>query len=196
MVKKNTRIGLFGGSFNPVHYGHLVIAESIRETFDLDKVIFIPCHIPPHKDSCVYAPKRHRLRMLQMATRNNPAFTVSSFELAKKSVSYSVDTIHHFRRFYKKNELFFIIGADSLTNISRWRDYKKLTKKVNIVVAPRKGSRPKSVHIRAHVAEIPCVSISSSGIRRKIHEGKDISLLVPRDVEHYIATHRVYRRHG
>jgi len=169
------RIGLLGGTFNPVHYGHLVIAEAARETFRLDRVVFVPAGLPPHKR----APKtsaRHRLAMLRLAVRGNHAFIVSDWEIRQGRVVYTYETLEHFQKTQPRAALYFIIGSDSLKSLPRWREPRRLRRMCRWVAFPRIDA------------------FASSDIRRRVSRRRSIRYRVPATVERYIQEERLYRR--
>jgi nicotinate-nucleotide adenylyltransferase len=215
---KKRKIGLFGGTFNPVHWGHLRSAEEIREQFGLTRVIFIPAHVPPHKKDAVISPE-HRCAMVRKAIRGNSCFRVSDLELQRPGKSYSIDTIRHFHRLSRgREEIYFILGTDAFREISSWKDYPAFFSACNFIVMTRPGAddmQPSGllprdlkkeftrqqdagcfVHASGHcvyTAPVTQLDISSTGIRARTHAGKSIRYLVPRSVERYIAEHGLYR---
>jgi nicotinate-nucleotide adenylyltransferase len=218
-LQKNTgkqrRVGLFGGTFNPIHWGHLRPAEEIREQFGLSRVIFIPVHVPPHKKAGVVS-SAHRVAMVQKAIRGNRCFQVSDIELQRPGKSYSIDTIRHFHGLSRgQDELFFILGTDAFREIHTWKDYPAFFSACNFIVMTRPGARveqaaellPRAsrkaftlrehclVHssgCRIYIAPVTQLDISSTVIRDCAAGGKSIRYLVPSDVERYIAEHRLY----
>ena len=131
------KIGIMGGTFNPIHLGHLILSEYIRDELGLDKIIFIPTGHPPHKDSREIASGLHRKAMVELSIKNNPYFFLSSLELDKKDTSYTIDTVLELKAKYTNDELFMIIGADSLFGLNTWKNYRKLLKEVDFIVADR-----------------------------------------------------------
>ncbi len=141
------RIGIIGGTFNPIHYGHLNSAVEIREMFGLEKVIFIPSFIPPHKNVKDVLGPQHRLKMTELAVESNPGFSVSSIEIDRKGLSYSIETINEFKRIFSKEvELFFIIGIDAFLEIHTWKDVKRLFQSCNFIVSTRPDYRRDNLH--------------------------------------------------
>ena len=215
---KNTRVGLFGGTFNPIHWGHLRSAEEIRERFDLCRVIFIPVHVAPHKKADVIS-SEHRCAMVKKAIRGNSFFQVSDIELQRPGKSYSIDTIRHFHGLSRgQEELFFIMGMDAFREIPVWKDYPAFFSACNFIVMTRPGAHdvqpaqliPRDiakeftrqereqcfVHTsgcRIYTAPVTPLDISSTVIRACTAAGKSIRYLVPREVERYIAGHQLYR---
>jgi len=204
-------VAIFGGTFNPVHHGHLVVAEEVRTRLQLDKVVFVPTHTPPHKEAGDLAASSHRHLMLTLATLSNPGFEVSAFELERGGKSYSIDTVRHFRsRLGEGIQLHFIIGADMLQDLSGWREAGELRKICRFVAVPRPGhDLQKALQRRVLAAgdlssaedlledvlfeDAPAVDISATDIRRRVKEGKSIKYLVPEPVEQYILHHKLYR---
>ncbi len=199
-------LAVMGGSFDPIHLGHLIIAERAAEALRADRVLFIPCNIPPHKEAAGLTPGVHRLRMIALAARGNTKFRASDIELARGGVSYTVDTIEQLRGVYgPRVKIWFVIGADSLNELPTWRDYRKLLALCTIVTAARPGfdlemwrgdgalSREEVARLRAHILPAPLIGISSSEIRRRRREGLSIRHLVPAAVERYIVEHGLYR---
>lgn len=200
-------LGIMGGSFDPIHLGHLVIAERAVEALRLDRVLFIPCAVPPHKDAAGLTPGRHRLAMVRLAVRGNPRFRASDMELRRGGVSYTVETLERLRAVHgPRARLWFIIGADSLWELSTWREYRRLLGLCTVVTAGRPGSdtqtwrgagafsRAEAAALKAHFFDAPLIDISSTEIRRRRRAGLSIRYLVPEAVERYIAAHGLYRR--
>lgn len=179
------RIGILGGTFNPIHTGHLLVAEGVKEELGLDYVLFIPCYLPPHKKPLKLAPARHRLAMVRLAIRGNPSFRISTIEIKRKGKSYSVDTLEELHRLYKgKARFFFIIGSDSISGLRTWKSIDKLMKLCKLVAVSRPGYRLRYPGVK--IIDIPTLPISSTDIRRLIKEGKSIRYLVPEEVRRYI----------
>lgn len=190
-AKKLSRIGLFGGSFDPPHLGHLVIAECAREQLALETIIFIPAHQSPHKAGSSLTAAAHRQEMTVLATAGNAAFDVSNVEVLRKGVSYTVDTLKHFRRLYGAAELFFIVGSDSLDQFESWKSPAEILSLVTLAVFPRRwGVEAKDK--RTIILQAPVMEISSTDIRRRVKMERSIRYMVPASVEKYIRTHRLY----
>ena len=195
-TSNGVKLGILGGTFNPVHIGHLVAGQEVIEKMALNKIIFIPSAHPPHKSEEDLAPARHRLRMLKLAVQKKPFFHVNTLEIERRGKSYSVETMKALRRAYgKKAEFFFILGTDAVAEIFTWKDVNKFLKMCKLIVVERPGFSFKGVK-----KELPCIhsvsmthiGISSSQIRQRLHEGKPISHLVPEKVEEYIKKYRLY----
>jgi len=215
------RIGLFGGTFNPVHEGHLRGAEEIREAFGLQEVIFIPAAIPPHKVMKNVIEVRHRLEMVRLATLTNPHFRTSDVELKRPGRSYSIDTLRYFLEEDPACSLFFILGRDAFTEIETWKDFQGLFSLSNFVVMARPGFHetpfgsqlPKAlrpffrydpegkawIHRSGHALhfeEITFFDISSTKVRELIQKGKSVRYLIPAEVESYVRKHGLYGKKG
>lgn len=198
------RIGIFGGSFDPVHMGHLTIAQDALEQLELKKMIFVPADIPPHKQHCQLTEGRHRLEMLRLAAEDNLQFEVSDLELVRGGVSYTIDTVLHQKEVYPEAELFFIIGLDSVTELHQWRQIDELLDTCTIVPMGRGGEDPETVlresglsdgwkkKLAERLIRIHEIGISSSEIRMRVAEGLSLRYLVPSAVEMYIAEHSLY----
>ena len=195
---KKKRIGIFGGTFDPPHVGHLVIAERARTQLRLDRVLFIPAFVPPHKRKNSFAKPPQRLQMMRLAARGNPAFQVSDIEVQRKGVSYTVDTVKEIRRRYPDAELFLIIGADNYAEFKSWKSYREILQLARLVIYARsqkRNERP-SQHLKSKVRSLQgeLLDISSSEIRTAVRQKQSIRYLVPALVERYIASKKLYRR--
>jgi nicotinate-nucleotide adenylyltransferase len=214
------RIGLFGGTFDPIHWGHLRSAEEVREAFDLDRVFFIPASVPPHKRGKTRTPARDRLEMVRLAVAENPRFTVSTVEIARRGVSYSIDTIRHFtENECKGGSLYFIIGLDAFAEIGTWKDFEGIFPLCNFIVTSRPGNgyasplRGTSIAVRRlfcydfkrriythrcgtslHFLKLTDFAVSASDIRERVRHGNSIRYLVPPSVEAYIENHGLYKK--
>jgi len=200
------RLGLFGGTFDPVHYGHLLLAESCREQGRLDQVWFLPAAVPPHKQNRVLADASARIEMLELAVAGHEAFSVSRYEVDRGGVNYSVDTLTHFGAQDPQGQLFFLMGSDMLHDLPNWRQPARLCELAVPVAVCRPGagepdfdslagvaSQARIETMRRHRVEMPMVGLSSSEIRRRAAAGLSIRYHTPRAVEKYIQTHRLYR---
>ncbi len=205
---KKLHIGIMGGTFNPIHHGHLVTAQEALEQFKLDEVIFMPCGQPPHKRDEEIIPAEERYLMTVIATASNPRFTVSRMEIERKGPSYTIDTIKELRTIYGEGtEIFFITGADAILEILTWKDAEKLYDLCSFIAATRPGyclEKFKEIHVipegkkergkpKVYFMEIPALAISSTDIRRRVREGKPIKYLVPEGVASYIQKCGFYR---
>ena len=203
-------IALFGGSFNPIHYGHLTIAEEVRSKFNLDKVIFIPSFLPPHKDPADLAEAQQRIIMVYLATVGNPSFEVSSFEVERGGKSYTIDTVRYFQQLLgEKVQLYFILGADMLMEIFKWKNIGELLKMCRFIAVPRPGfdlSKILNYHFLGSenyplasqllenvlVEETALLDISATQIRKRVREWKSIKYLLPEPVEQFIHNQKLY----
>jgi len=195
-----------GGTFDPVHYGHLVTADEACWRFDLRTVIFVPNRHPPHKIPRDVSAPEHRYLMTFLATATNPRFSVSRIEIDRPGPSYTVDTIRELRREYPQDDLYYITGADALEQILRgeWHETAELLRLCRFIAANRPGYRldpeqwssvaePLRANLHhVHMMEIPAMAISSTDIRARVREGRPIRYLVPEAVEEYIVKHRLY----
>ncbi len=213
------KIGLFGGTFDPIHWGHLRSAEEVSETYDLDRLYFIPTAIPPHKRGQTTTPARDRLQMVRLAVARNPNFSVSTAEISRAGVSYSIDTIRAFAaRKRPGDSLYFIIGLDAFREIGTWKDFSEIFPLCNFIVTSRPGSKDNDPLKGTGVAvkklfcydfkhknyrhrsgtrisfiELTDIAISASEIRALVKEGKSIRYLVPSAVGKYIRRRGLYR---
>ena len=200
------RIGIFGGSFDPIHTAHLLLAEQACEVLGLERVIFVPARLPPHKDCATLASARDRLKMVRLAVADNPRLAVSDIELRREGPSYTVDTILAMRRrFGKGAELFFLIGGDTVAELPTWRDIGRLVELCTVVPLSRPGARAAQVSaltsalgrkeargILSRTIRMPLLGISATDIRARASEGRSIRYLVPSAVEEYIRRKRLY----
>jgi len=188
------RIGVFGGTFNPIHLGHLLLAEAARETLALDRIVFIPTYHPPHKGAKNLLPGATRLEMVQLAVKDHPAFVASDIELQRQGTSYSIDTVKSLHAQLPQAKLFLLVGEDMLTvKWFAWQDLKRLC---TVVVAHRPGVSARRRETGLKWLEMPQIDIASSDIRSKLKAGRSIRYLVPPSVERYIRQHQLYSRGG
>jgi nicotinate-nucleotide adenylyltransferase len=199
------RLGLFGGSFDPIHLGHLILAESALEQCELEQVWFLPAAVPPHKMGHQLTPADRRIEMLELAIAGHAGFSVSSHEIDRGGVSYTVQTLRHFRHQDPAGDLFFILGADMLADLPNWREAAAVCELAVPIVACRAGNaepdfdclsgvaRPERIEeIRRNRIDSPRIELSSTDIRRRVGEGSSIRYRTPRAVEKYIQTHGLY----
>ncbi|MEQ8199941.1 MAG: nicotinate-nucleotide adenylyltransferase [Syntrophomonadaceae bacterium] len=202
MAIKN--LGIIGGTFNPIHYGHLIAAEFAREAFALDRIVFVPSARPPHKDQGEILDSRHRLAMVKIAAQDNPCFCVSTVEIDRKGLSYSVETVAAIRDMYPGAALFFIMGIDAFMLMNTWRDTERLAEICSLIVVTRPGYKlnpeddcfagvPLLMWRKMEVIAIPGFEISSSLIRERVAQGRTIRYLLPPAVEDYINSNGLYR---
>jgi len=199
------RVGVMGGTFDPIHYGHLVTAEAARAGFGLERVIFVPAGRPPHKEPRAVSDPEHRYLMVVLATITNPHFEVSRVDIERPGLSYTVDTIRELRaRLGGDTELYFITGADAMLEILHWKDGDTLLGMCHFIAATRPGFVLSKVEERlgeawvrhrdrVHFLQVPALAISSTDIRARVREGRPIRYLLPDAVAHYIAKTGLYR---
>jgi nicotinate-nucleotide adenylyltransferase len=196
-------IALFGGTFNPIHYGHLLICEGIREEYNLEKVVFIPARIPPHKDKNEIIQASHRLEMAKLAIKDNPFFEVSDMELKREGSSYTIDTVRIYKNLYNIDRMGLILGADSLINFETWRNFTDIFPLVDIYVASRPDSDAQTLEktiqrfenefeAKINKYSLRTMDYSSTEIRDRISKGLSIKYLVPPAVEEYIYKAELY----
>jgi nicotinate-nucleotide adenylyltransferase len=186
------RLGILGGTFNPVHFGHLLLAQEALEQLSLEKVIFVPSFLPPHKTGEDLASADRRLRMVSIAVKDNRSFDVSDMEIERKSKSYSIDTLREFLSVYAEAELFFISGSDALKDLSSWKDIEEIKKIANFAAAARPGYGSEDVPEFVRTISMPRIAISSSLIREKIRKKRSIKYLLPEDLRAYIEDEGLY----
>ena len=187
------RIGILGGTFNPIHIGHLILAEEARFKLKLDKLIFVPAFIPPHKDASEIISAKDRLAMVKIAIEDNPAFGVSTYEIDAKKKSYSIDTLKEFSSIYGDDaQLCFITGSDSLKDLFSWKDVNDIFKISKFIVANRPGYPIKDVPKEVDTVVITPIEVSSEDIRKRLKEHRSIRYLVPEKVRKYIIERKLY----
>ena len=211
------KIGIIGGTFNPIHHAHLRIAEEVGDSFDLERVVFMPAAAPPHKPLAGDLPFSERIAMVRLAVAGNPRFAVSELEGERGGKSYSIDTLRTLREQYPEDELFFIVGSDSFRDFSSWREYASIFTVCNVVVVERPGGEMASLAAALPVAmagefcyyaaekrlahrsgysvyylEGVPLAISSSAIRELVRLGRSVRYLVPEAVDNYIKEQGLY----
>ena len=188
------RIGLFGGTFNPIHIGHMALAQECWYELDLDKVIFIPAYIPPHKDLEGDISMADRLTLVRHALEGDDRFGISTYEIDSKGTSYTIKTIEHFRQKYQNDELFFLAGSDWAETFPEWKDADRILELVKLIIAKRLGWKTDcSYREKVRFVDIPSVDISSSYIRERIKKCKPIDYLVPAATVKYIRNKGLYK---
>jgi nicotinate-nucleotide adenylyltransferase len=187
------KIGILGGTFNPIHIGHLILADEVREKLNLDKIIFIPTYIPPHKQNSNVAAALERLRMVKLAIRGNSHFGVSDIEIKRKGPSYTVDTVKALKKKSPGHVFYFIAGSDLLKYLDEWKDFSELLALVKFIVATRPGYPLEEIPSYVKRVGIRAVDVSAFEIRQRIKEGKSFRYLVPEPVFEYIAKNKIYR---
>lgn len=191
------RIGIFGGTFNPVHNGHLALAEEAISRLRLDKVVFVPAYIPVHKSRAGVISADDRVRMIELAAEAGTGFEISRYEIDRKKKTYSIETVRHFRQAYPKaEELFFLAGADSLSGIDSWKEADKLLKLCRFAVFSRPGFPKGDTGQGIEFVDMQGIGISSTQVRRLIRENKPFDDLVPKRVADYILRNNLYKTGG
>lgn len=192
---KLKRIGVFGGSFDPIHIGHLAIAQEALWQCNLDRVLFMVAAVPPHKKA-PEASVEHRLKMVELAVEAEPAFLPSRIEIDRGGASYTAETLEELHRTYPDATFYLIVGADSAIDFSSWKDPNAVIEMANVVIAPRPGFNLSQMEPRlqgkAQVFQSPILELSSTMIRKRVHEKKPFKFLVPEIVERYIREHSLY----
>lgn len=185
-----------GGTFNPVHYGHLIAAQEVKEKMNLDKIIFIPSAHPPHKDEKELAPATDRLNMLKLALGKDPYFSLSALEIDRGGKSYSFQTMRALHKIYGPEAIFFfILGTDAMRDIFSWKNVDEFLRLCQLIVINRPGFSVRHLKKKMppfHFVMVTPVAISSRVIRKRVQEGKPIRYLVPGKVEVYIKSHKLY----
>ncbi|HAY79266.1 MAG TPA: nicotinic acid mononucleotide adenylyltransferase [Planctomycetaceae bacterium] len=200
------RLGIFGGTFDPVHVGHLLLAETCREQCELDAIWFVPAAFPPHKLTRKIASDKDRIEMLQLATAGHPSFQISTVEIDRGGVSYTAETLTHIQQQHPEAELFFLMGADSLAELATWKDPQRICELAIPLVVRRAGSPTPDLavfntlasptrltEISRYQVEMPVLEISSTDLRERAGHQRSLRYQVPRAVECYIETQRLYR---
>lgn len=207
----NPRLGIMGGTFDPIHIGHLVTAEEARYQFSLGKILFVPSAHPPHKPEGIYSLAKDRYNMIELSIEGNSNFSVSSIEMEREGPSYTIETLREIHGMYgKETELFFITGADAILEIMTWKDPMELFSESRFIAATRPGysleklktalpkfnSKGRLTMNFVHAMEIPALAISSTEIRARVREGKPFRYLVVDAVWRYICEKGLYREEG
>ncbi len=185
------RLGIFGGTFNPIHIGHLVLAEMARETLRLDRVMFIPTGRPPHKSIPGLLPGVTRLKLVQLAIQDHPAFEASSIEITRPGPSYTINTVRWLHDRWPRAKLFLLIGQDMLT--VRWFAWNEIKRLCTVVAASRPSTARPSRQRGVTWLAMPPMAVTSSDIRARVAAGRSIRYLVPSQVERFIRRHRLYQ---
>ncbi len=188
-------IGVFGGTFDPPHLGHLIVASDVCLALQLDRLLFIPAAVPPHKQSLVEAAAEQRLAMVRAAIRGDPRFEADDLELRREGPSYSVDTLRALRERFRGRDLYFLLGADALREIHTWREPEELARLARLVVFARDGEAAQGQsRLPASSVSVTRVDISATEIRRRVRQGLPIRYLVPEPVREIIERERLYRK--
>jgi len=197
------KIGVLGGTFDPVHKAHLIVAETVRTQHTLDEIIFVPAGQPQLRQNVPFASAEHRLQMLRLAIADKPYFKLSTIEIERAGPSYTVDTIAGLQgQIGERDELFFILGLDSLAKLPEWREPSRLIEMCHLVAVPRPGYPPPDLRAleasipglaqRVTILDKPEMDISASVVRQRVAEGLSIHHLIPEPVEEYIKQHKLY----
>jgi len=187
------KIGILGGAFDPVHIAHIIGAQKVKDEFGLNKIIFIPTYIPPHKELPKASPK-DRFNMTRLAIKDNPEFEILDIEIKRKGVSYTIDTVKELISMYSQSELYLIIGEDEAKSFMSWREPEKLASLCSFILLTRKGYEgklPKILEQKALFCQID-IDVSSTKIRQMIKEGKSINHLLTKEVENYVKDKHLY----
>ena len=192
------KVCLFGGTFDPPHLGHLIIAQTIFEAENFDQIVFIPAYQPPHKKGLKISPVDQRLEMLNIAIKENPNFVMSDLDIQRKGLSYSIETIMEYKKQnnIKSKDLFYLMGSDSLKQFKKWKEPKMIINESRVIVAIRPGFRPSDIPnwilAKIQFASIPRIEISSTTIRDRWAEDKTIRYMVTESVWQYINKNKLY----
>lgn len=203
--QKADRLGIMGGTFDPIHYGHLVAAEMARAKFNLSKVLFIPTGKPPHKQRRDISEGSLRYEMVKRAIEDNEFFEISPLEIEREGPSYTVDTLRILRRIYSEHELYFITGSDALLEIFSWKEAEEIFRLIQFIGAARPGFDARefflkvqqenpAVRDKIHYLEVPALAISSTDIRSRVRRGEPIRYLLPESVRLYLEEMKLYRK--
>jgi len=199
------RLGIIGGTFDPIHFGHLLAAEETRTTLHLDRVLFVPAALPPHKQGLPVLPIDHRLAMVELAIADNPAFSASTVDIDRPGPHYTVDTIRRLRDQWKTGvqETFFIMGADSLAQLPTWHQPRRLIESCRLAVVRRSGYGTDLADLEAALpgvsrrldwVDMPAVGISATDLQCRVREGRSIRYQMPAAVARYVSHHNLYRQ--
>lgn len=198
------KVGIMGGTFDPIHNGHLLIAEYSKTALDLNEVLFIPIGIASHKDKNVVLKNTYRYDMTLLAINSNINFNLSTIEMERKEASYTIDTIEQLQSTYRNVDFYFILGSDSLLQIHRWKDFERLLNLCNFIVVKRPNYNNKLLEERInkynaiykgdiYLLDTPLINISSTKVRDMVKKGLSINYMVPKPVEIYIHKNKLYR---
>lgn len=189
-----SKVGIFGGTFDPIHIGHLITAQSVREIRNLDKIIFIPAFISPHKSDMKTSSAEDRLNMIKLAIEGIPFFDYSDIEIKKGGVSFTIDTLKELKKIY--DEMEFIIGYDNIFTFHSWKEPDEIMKMARIIVLKRKSSHPPQFedkyYKKAVFVQTRGIEISATDLRERVRKGLPINFLVPPKVMEYIYDHKLY----
>ena len=190
-------LGIYGGTFNPPHLGHLIVAESVRDQLRLDKILFTPSFSTPNKYDPLLAPAPDRLAMTQLAIEGNPDFEISDLEIRRTGLSYTIDTIMGLENLFPESKLSLLIGSDNFLDFQSWKSPREILARVQLVVMNRPGiAAPPARNEYSRLVtfvNVPQIGISGTDIRRRIKLQRSIRYLVPRSVEEYILRHKLFQ---
>lgn len=196
---KKIKVGIMGGTFDPVHNGHLIIAENVRNEFSLDKILFIPSARPPHKENNLISPAIDRYNMVNLSIASNEHFFSSTVEIDREGQTYTIDTLKQLKEQNEEYELYFIIGQDAMKLIHTWKDYEMLFDYANFIVVSRMSYDPNDIKManpnhlkKIQFADTPVIEISSTEIRHKVRQKESIKYMVDQLVEKYIYKEKLY----
>jgi nicotinate-nucleotide adenylyltransferase len=187
-------VGIFGGTFDPIHSGHLITALVIKELRNLEKIIFIPAYVSPHKVGHSHSDSIHRLNMINLAIKDINGFESSDLEITNNNISYTIDTIHRLKELYNNIEL--IIGYDNLLVFDKWKDPDEILKLATVVVLNRKSENKEEknrFYNKAFFVNTPVIEISSTEIRKRVKENLPVNFFIPEPVKEYIIKHKLYK---
>ena len=188
------KIGILGGTFDPPHQGHLIMAEFAREVMGLDEVWFMPSYIPPHKQESSTDPAA-RMEMVEKAIGTHPNFLLCDVELIRKGTSYTVDTMKYLKQEYSTHAFYFIIGGDMVEHLPKWHRVDELKTLVNFIGVERPGYNWND-EIPVQFVDIPAIDVSSTMVRNRVAQGKSVRYLVPESVNRFIKEHHLYGSHS
>lgn len=194
------KLGIMGGTFDPIHLGHLAAAENARYYLGLDLILFMLSAQPPHKDYQMVSPAPHRLRMVELAIADNSWFKASTLEMERQGASYTVDTLKELKQKLERPEVYFLMGSDSLFDLVNWYHYEEIASLCTLVSVSRPGfaneealeSVPASIRKKTIILEVPGLEISSTELKRRLQSGEPVRYLLPEAVAAYIEEHRLY----
>ena len=192
-------IGLFGGTFNPPHVGHLALAKEAQKEFSLDRIFFIPAFMPPHKEPRNVIDAEHRLAMVKLLINGDSGLILSDYEIKKRSVSYSIETIRHFKEEFPSSKIHFLIGSDAFYHIDTWKESQELLKLIDFIIFPRAGNTKEMITKKygnlsnvVYWAHTSLVHISSTDIRYRLRSGEDCTVELGAKVAEYIKENKLY----
>ncbi len=188
------KVGILGGTFNPIHFGHLAVAQVVLERLKLDEIIFVPTYIPPHKTHKDIIFAKHRLAMVRLALKGNKKFSVCDFEVKKEGKSYSIDTVRFLMQKNSENtQFYFLVGSDMLPTLPTWKNFDELVKLVTFTIVKRMDYDISYFGYKAVVVDDPNLGISASNIRNSFKKGHSSRYMLPDAVMNYIVKHRLYK---